>query len=156
MLLCLIAPEDNCPLVEVVSSFCAPFGSFGAGKDLVGPSLGDSLPATYLDLASMDLMGESREGLDVTFEVTSRKVKGRRELKNLECSIKYDAKGTSTRRGEASLLFSSFVCLVSLGLCCFVGFGLEGLPGVGFVGGFFCVWSLLCILLVYLGAALRF
>jgi hypothetical protein len=61
-------------------------------------------------------------------------VKGRRELKNLECSIKYDAKGTSTRRGEASLSFSSFVCLVSLGLCCFVGFGLEGLPGFGFVG----------------------
>jgi hypothetical protein len=45
------------------------------------------------------------------------------------------------------------------GLCCFVGFGFEGLSGMGFVGvlavlfGFLLlVWNLLCILPVYFGA----
>jgi hypothetical protein len=36
---------------------------------------------------------------DVILEATPRHVKGRRELHNLECSINYDAKGASSRRG---------------------------------------------------------
>jgi hypothetical protein len=35
--------------------------------------------------------GEPCEGIDVTLEATPQKVKGRRELLNLECSINYDA-----------------------------------------------------------------
>jgi len=46
----------------------------------------------------MDSMREPCEG-DVTLEDTTRTVKGRRELLNLECSINYDAKVASTRRG---------------------------------------------------------
>jgi hypothetical protein len=62
---------DESMIVEAMLSFGAPSVSSGVGKD------GASLPS----------------------EVTLRKVKGRRELKNLEYSIKYNAKGTSTRRG---------------------------------------------------------
>jgi hypothetical protein len=57
---------DNSLIVEAVSSICTLFGFSEAGKNLISPS-------------SMDLMGESRERVDV---------------------IKYDAKGTSTRRGR--------------------------------------------------------
>jgi hypothetical protein len=46
-------------------------------------------------------MGEPRERLDVTVEATPRKAKGRRDFLNLENSINYDTKGTSTRRGKA-------------------------------------------------------
>ena len=67
---------DESIIVEAVYSFGAPAVSSGVGK------VGASLPS----------------------EVTPRKVKGRRELKNLECSIKYDAKGASTRRGRCNLL----------------------------------------------------
>jgi hypothetical protein len=81
---------DDSLIVEALSSFCTPFGFSGAGENLVSPS--------------MDLMGESRDRVDVDFEVTPRKVKGRRELKNLECSIKYVDKGTSTRRGRGKPL----------------------------------------------------
>jgi hypothetical protein len=58
--------------------------------------------------------------------------------------------------GEASLSFSSFVCLVSIGCCCFVGFGFEGcrFEGCGFEGSL-CL-GLLCILSVYLGALYAF
>jgi hypothetical protein len=52
---------DDSLIVEVVLLFGAPSGSFGAGKDLVDPSS---------ELVDRDLMGESREGLDLTFEVT--------------------------------------------------------------------------------------
>jgi hypothetical protein len=47
----------------------------------------------------MDSMREPCVG-DVTFEDTPRTIKGRRELLNLECSINYDAKVASTRRGR--------------------------------------------------------
>jgi hypothetical protein len=73
----------------------------------------------------MDLMGEPHEGLDVTLEVTPRKVKGRRELQNLECSINYNTKSASTRRGEASLLFSSVGDLWVLGFAVLWVLGLR-------------------------------
>jgi hypothetical protein len=49
-------------------------------------------------LLDWDSMGESSE---VTLEATPWKVKGRRELLNLESFINYDTKGASTRRGKA-------------------------------------------------------
>jgi hypothetical protein len=45
-------------------------------------------------------MGDLCEEIDVTLEVTPQKIKGRRELLNLECSINHDAKGASSRRGK--------------------------------------------------------
>jgi hypothetical protein len=54
-------------------------------------------PATRLDWA---LIGDLFEGIDVTLKVTPQKVKGRRELRNLECSINYDVKGASSRWGN--------------------------------------------------------
>jgi hypothetical protein len=76
----------------------------GVGKDGDFPYLlGDFPHATRLDWDSMVSMGEPSERLDVTLEATPRKVKGRRELLNLECSINYDAKGASTRRGKAKV-----------------------------------------------------
>jgi hypothetical protein len=59
--------------------------------------LGDFSPATLLDWA---LMGDSGEGIKDSEVILPRKVKGRRELLNLECSINYDSKGASSRRGK--------------------------------------------------------
>jgi hypothetical protein len=55
--------------------------------------------AALFDWGWMDSMREPCVG-DVTFEDTPRTIKGRRELLNLECSINYDAKVASTRRGR--------------------------------------------------------
>jgi hypothetical protein len=64
---------------------------------------------------------------------TPQKVKGKREIQNLECSINYDTKGASNKRGERQI--SSCLALralgVFLGLCYFVGFGFEGFRFVG-------------------------
>ena len=54
--------------------------------------MGDFPHATMLDWA---LFGD--EESEDFFEVTPRKVKGRRELLNMECSINYDVKGASSR-----------------------------------------------------------
>jgi hypothetical protein len=54
-------------------------------------SLGDFPPTTLLDCA---LFGD--EGI----ENTPRKVKGSRELMNLNCSINYDTKRASSRHGK--------------------------------------------------------
>lgn len=48
-------------------------------------------------------MGEPSERVAVTVEATPRKVKGRRELLNLESSINYDSKSASTRRGKCKV-----------------------------------------------------
>jgi hypothetical protein len=40
------------------------------------------------------------EGIEDVLDDTTQKVKGRRELLNLECSINYDAKGASSRCGK--------------------------------------------------------
>jgi len=44
------------------------------------------------------LLGD--EGIEDLIADTPQKVKGRRELLNLEGSINYDAKGTSSRHGD--------------------------------------------------------
>lgn len=88
---------------------------------------------------------------------TTRKVKGKRDIQNLDCSINYDAKGASNRRGERRIS-SCFVLRTLgffLGLCCFVGFGFEGLS-VFAAWVFRSYWSLLCVLLVYSGAPFAF
>ena len=40
------------------------------------------------------------------------KVKGRRELLNIECSINYDSMGASSKHGKARLMLSSVECFV--------------------------------------------
>lgn len=57
--------------------------------------LGDFPPATLLDWA---LFGD--EEIEDLIEDIARRVKGSRELLNLECSINYDAKGTSSSCGK--------------------------------------------------------
>jgi hypothetical protein len=93
-----------------------------------------------------------------TLEAFPWKIKGRRELLNLECSINYDAKGVSSKRGKGKthlrggfVWVSGFVVLSVLGLrdlwvvrvCgCFLLFQL---------GFLLLVRSLLYILPMYLG-----
>jgi hypothetical protein len=43
------------------------------------------------------------EGIQDLIEDTPRKLKGTRELLNLECSFNYDAKGASSRRGKGKV-----------------------------------------------------
>jgi hypothetical protein len=58
-----------------------------------------------------------------------RKVKDRRELLNLECSIKYDSKGASLPGvGKARLTQSRFLALSAL--CGFRAFGLLRIFGL--------------------------
>jgi hypothetical protein len=57
--------------------------------------LDDFPPDTLLEWA---LFGD--EGIKDLIEDTPRKVKGRRELLNLECSINYVANGASSRCGK--------------------------------------------------------
>ena len=59
--------------------------------------MGDFPPATLLDWA---LLGD--EANVDSIKDTPQKVKGTRDLLNLECSINYDAKGASSRRGKGS------------------------------------------------------
>jgi hypothetical protein len=61
--------------------------------------LSDFPHATMLDWA---LFGD--EGIEDLIEHTPRKVKGRREVLNLECSISYDAKGASSRWGKGKAI----------------------------------------------------
>jgi hypothetical protein len=129
---------DDCLIVEAVSSFSAPLASSGVVTGLVDPSL-ELLDSEEEDddfwgvkddvcwggdgededpyLLDWDSIGEPSERLDVTLEATPRKVKGRRELLNLESSINYDAKGASTRWGKAR--FEGFAVLWALGLRAF-------------------------------------
>jgi hypothetical protein len=59
--------------------------------------------------------------------------------------------------GRENARFSNVVHLRGFEFCCFVGFGFEGLSGFGLEGlGFLLVWSLSCILHVYLGAPYAF
>jgi hypothetical protein len=64
---------------------------FWDGRTDFSYPLGDFSPATRLDLC---------EGFEDTKVDLPRKGKGRRELLNLECSINYDSKGASSRRGK--------------------------------------------------------
>ena len=59
-------------------------------------------PATLLDWA---LSGD--EEIEDLIQDTPRKVKGRRKLLNLECSITYDANRVSSSRGKARLTLVS-------------------------------------------------
>jgi hypothetical protein len=54
-------------------------------------------------LLDWDSIGEPSKRLDVTLEATPRKVKGRRELLNLESSINYDANSASTSWGKGKV-----------------------------------------------------
>ena len=86
-------------------------------------------------------------------------LKGRRELKNLECSINFDGRGKCSSQSKGKRVLS--MCDAALGFC---GFLLVGAVVVSFfwacAGGsagfhmFSFVFSLvfLCILLVYFGA----
>jgi hypothetical protein len=58
--------------------------------------LGDFPPTTRLDWV---LFGN--EGIKDVIKDTPQKVKGKRELMNLECSINYDVKGASSTHGKA-------------------------------------------------------
>jgi hypothetical protein len=91
--------------------------------------------------------------------MSPRKVKGRRELLNLECSINYGVKGASSRRGERQ--DSRFLVLsalrVVLGFVVLWVLGLRACRVCGFVGVLavsfkflLLIWSLLCRLHVYL------
>jgi hypothetical protein len=75
--------------------------------------LGDFPLATLLVWA---LFGD--EGIEDLIEDIPLKVKGRRELLNLECSINYDAKGASSRRGEGK---ARLIAFDGFGHCCLVG-----------------------------------
>lgn len=55
-------------------------------------------PATLLDWA---LWGDPSEGIEDRKEAFPWKVKGRRELLNIECSINYDSKGASSKHGKS-------------------------------------------------------
>jgi hypothetical protein len=88
--------------------------------------------------------------------------KGSRELKNLECSINFDARGVGSCPEKArGLLLCCNVAhgfLLVLGFCC----GAHGVSSVFWVfAGFFFVYcfscfGLLCIFHVYLGALCAF
>jgi hypothetical protein len=67
---------------------------FGEDENFPYP-LGDFPPATLLDWALLEDEGNVDAIEDIPW-----KVKGRRELLNLECSINYDAKGASSRCGK--------------------------------------------------------
>jgi hypothetical protein len=83
--------------------------------------LGDFPLATLLVWA---LFGD--EGIEDLIEDIPLKVKGRRELLNLECSINYDAKGASSRRGEGK---ARLIAFDGFGHCCLVGVGVVGFFG---------------------------
>jgi hypothetical protein len=72
------------------------YGDFWGEEDGEFPyPLGDFPPTTLLDWA---LFGD--EGIEDLIKVSPRKVKGGGEPLNLECSINFDAKGASSRRGK--------------------------------------------------------
>jgi hypothetical protein len=75
--------------------------SDGEDEDFPYP-FGDFPPAIFLVWA---LLGH--EGNIDSIEDTPRKVKDRRELLNLECFIKYDAKGASSRHGKDKVMLVS-------------------------------------------------
>jgi hypothetical protein len=74
--------------VEISGLWKTENAGLGMGKKEIFLTLWVIPPATRLDWV---LMGEPCEGIDVTLEATPQKVKGRREVLNLECSINYDA-----------------------------------------------------------------
>lgn len=122
-------------------------------------SLGDFPHATCLDWA---LMGDPCKGIDVTLEVTPRKGKGRRELINLECSIDYDVKGTSSRLRK-SKTHARVECLRRCQALLFCGFWFRGHVRCVILWvvllyrlSFLLVWNILYILHVYLGVAYAF
>jgi hypothetical protein len=55
-------------------------------------------PATLLD---WPLWGDPCEGIEDTKEAFPWKVKSRRELLNIECSINYDSMGASSKHGKS-------------------------------------------------------
>jgi len=61
----------------------------------------EGLPRPVLR-AGTSIPGQDHK-LFVEAVATPRKVKHRRELLNLDCSINYDAKGASSRRGKGKL-----------------------------------------------------
>jgi hypothetical protein len=75
--------------------------SNGEDEDFPYP-FGDFPPAIFLVWA---LLGD--EGNIDSIEDIPQKVKDRRELLNLECFIKYDAKGASSRRGKDKVMLVS-------------------------------------------------
>jgi hypothetical protein len=95
--------------------------------------LGVLPPATFLDWALVVDLCERIEDIEEDHPQKVRgvclKSRGRRKLLNLECSINYDAYGTSSRALERQGL----CCLVWSALC---GFGFEGWVFLLFCLGF--------------------
>ena len=83
----------------------------------------------------------------------SSNFKGKRELKNLKCSINYNAKGVSSRHGKAMFTSSS----ASGGFRGDLSWLFPQLEREGGGGGLLVlVWCFLCIFLVYVGALYAF
>jgi len=72
-----------------------------------GLVLDDTDPSKAVDTASSPSVGGTSNTVQAEALCTPRKVKGKREIQNLERSINYDTKGASNRQGKGKFkLFS--------------------------------------------------
>lgn len=70
-----------------------------------GLVLEDTDPSKAVDTASSPSVARTSNTVQVEALCTPRRVKGKREIQNLQRSINYDTKGASNRQGKGKFKF---------------------------------------------------